>query len=133
MATIRYRQLDANHDPIYGQGRANYLTDVDAVAQAILTRLLLFQGEWWENTSDGLPLWQKILGSSASPSNQQKITLLIQQRILGTPYVLPDGVQNLQASYDHVSHTFKFYAVVQTTFGAVVVTNIPRPPSAGSF
>jgi len=133
MATILYRKLDANHDPIYGQGRANYLTDVDAVAQAIQTRLLLFVGEWWENTLDGLPLWQQILGASASPANQQKITLLIQQRILGTPYVLPNGIQSLYASFNRATLTFDFYAVVQTQFGAVVVTNMPQPPSAGSF
>jgi hypothetical protein len=47
--TISVRKLDANHDPIYGNGVADFLTDLDAVAQLIDTSLLLLQGEWWNN------------------------------------------------------------------------------------
>lgn len=127
MATIVYQKLDANREPVIGV----LISDIDAVAQAILTRLLLFQGEWWENTLDGLPLWQQILGHPGR-SSADKIALLIQQRILGTPYVV--SMQKLQAGFDPISRTFSLYAEVQTAFGALTVTNnYPLPNNAGNL
>lgn len=128
MATIVYRRLDANHDPVYGQSKANFLTDIDAVAQAIQTRLLLFQGEWWESTLEGLPLWQQILGRPGGVHALQKITLLIQQRILGTKYV--NAITRLVSAWNPNTRVVSFYAEVQTTFGLIAVSNIP--PQAGN-
>ena len=126
MSTIIYRALDDNHDPVNGQGQSNFLVDLDAVAQAILTRLLLFRGEWWENLNEGLPLWQDILGR---PANLAKLNLVIQQRIAQTPYVV--GVGNVQSAYDATTRKFKFACTVQTTFGQLVITNEPTPPPRG--
>lgn len=129
MASITYRQLDVNNDPIWGQGSADFLSDIDAVAQAILTRIRLFEGEWWENLNEGTPLWQKILGVGGANNRQQQISLLLQSRILGTPYVAE--ITNLQVSFNAAQRIFNFYAVVKTQFGAVVVTNTPQPPLQG--
>lgn len=119
--SLRYRRLDANHDYTFGQGRGNYLTDVDAVAQAILTRLLLFLGEWWEDTQDGLPMWQSFLGAPATQSKKEARDRLIQERILGT-----EGVENIEDfSSTQSSETGKYEVavVVNTVYGQVVVTN----------
>jgi hypothetical protein len=129
MSKITYRQLDRSYEPTYGQGQANFLYDADAVAQAIQTRLLLFEGEWWENLADGLALWQRILGQGASLQDQQAIVLLIQQRILGTPYVTL--VENVQFDWNSTTRSFQFYCVAQTQFGPVVVTNIPQTSNKG--
>jgi hypothetical protein len=126
-STITYRQLGANNDPLWGNGQLNYLSDLAAVAQAVLTRLQLFEGEWWAATNDGLPLWQSILGQGASPVNQQQISLLITARILATPYVISVGA--VQPSYSSTARAFAYSAVVQTQFGQLQVTNIPQPPS----
>jgi|SRR5882724_2585466 len=117
MSQITYRQLGPNNDPIW----TSYLTDLDAVGQAILTRLRLFEGEWWADKSDGLPLWQQILGVSGANSRQQQISLLIQQRILGTPFVT--SLSNVQVSYDGNARSFSFYAVVQTQFGSIPISS----------
>ena len=127
MSSITYRALDPNNDPMRGQGQANFLTDADAVGQAIRTRLLLFEGEWWADLSDGTPWWQSILGTAGGQRLVQTVSLAIQSRILGTPFVT--GIQNLQASFDSAQRKFDFYAEVQTQFGVVVVQNIPTPPS----
>ena len=66
MPTITYRKLDQNGDPIWGNGQGSFVSDIDAVAQAIYTRLRLLFGEWWENLSIGTPLFQSMLGQSAS-------------------------------------------------------------------
>jgi hypothetical protein len=124
---ITYRQLGPNNDPLWGNGQMNYVGNLAAVAQAILTRLQLFLGEWWAATNDGLPLFQSILGQSAAPTSQQQASLLITARILATPYVVSVGT--VQTSYNPVTRAYAYSAVVQTQFGQVQVTNIPQPPS----
>lgn len=125
MSQIRVRQiLGINNEPQWGQGQANFLTDLQAVAQLVYTRLLLFQGEWWNNKGDGLPLWQSMLGV---PSSQPKIALLIEQRILGTPFVT--GISNVQTSYNSGTRKFTFSAQVITQFGTFVVVNSPMAPN----
>lgn len=114
------------YDPVMGQGQGNFLSDKDAVAQKIRTRLLLFEGEWWENLSEGLPLWQRILGYGGAGRSQKVVSFLIQSRIVGTPFV--EEVSNVQTSYDPSTRVFQYSAQVKTAFGPITVTNIPTPP-----
>jgi hypothetical protein len=67
------------------------------VAQAIKTNLLLLQGEWWEDTSQGLPLFQSILAGPGTPDNLQAAHLLIRQRIAATQGV--KSVDSIQVSF----------------------------------
>lgn len=121
--TISYRQLDANWDPRWGQGRSDFLTNLEAVAQAIWTRLRLFEGEWWANQGDGLPLWQSILGVGGARRNLQANTILIVDRILGTPFVI--GVTDVQSSFNSTTRAIKFFCRAQTPFGTLVITSTP--------
>ncbi len=127
--TYRALSTDGLNEPQRGLGQGNYISDLDAVAQAIRTRLLLFQGEWWSDLADGTPYWQKILGVAGAGKNQQATNLALQSRILGTPFVT--GIQNLQSSFNPSSRQYKFYAQVQTVFGIITVSsnNIPVPPN----
>lgn len=101
-----------------GQGASNFLSDVDAVAQIIRTRLLLLQGEWFENTSDGTPMFQTLLGR---PITLQAATLILRNRIVQTPYVTAIVAFSLQLV--PTVRAFYFSATVQTQFGSVTVTN----------
>jgi hypothetical protein len=121
--TISVRKLDANHDPIYGNGVADFLTDLDAVAQLIDTSLLLLQGEWWNNLSVGLPLFQQIIGTSGVGNNPQIAALLIQQTILGVPYV--NSLSNVTLDYVPSTRSFTYSAIVYTAFGKVQTTFSP--------
>jgi hypothetical protein len=121
--TISVRKLDANHDPIYGNGSADFLNDIDAVAQLIDTSLLLLQGEWWDNLAAGLPLFQQIIGVSGVGNNPQIAALLIQQTIMQVPYV--NSITNVSLIYDPISRSFTYSATVYTAFGQVVTTFIP--------
>ena len=48
---MRYRKLDANGDYSFGQAAPNFWHDVpDAVAQLVVTRFAMWQGEWWLDT-----------------------------------------------------------------------------------
>lgn len=119
--TISIRALDSNHDPMYGSGQANFLVDIDAVAQIIQTSLLLFQGEWWADLSEGLPLFQSILGGN-NGKQANAIILLIQNVILGVPYVL--SIQNINTSFT-TNRVFTFSCEVVTQFGTVTVSFQP--------
>lgn len=122
MATITVRKLDPiTWEPQYGNGQNNFISDLDAVTQIIATRLRLFEGEWFLNLQDGLPLFQSILGSSGSQRNLEVITNIISQRILGTVYVL--SIISLTASY--IGRKFTFSASVNTQFGTVSINNTP--------
>ena len=126
---ILYIRLDENYEPDFASSKPGLITDINAVSQAILTRLRLLQGEWWENQIDGLPLWQQILGKGTG-HNQEKVNLLIQERILGTPYVT--DVFGLQSSYNADTRAFNFSCGVETQFGQVSVTQgFPMPPAQG--
>lgn len=129
MSQITYRNLGPSYDPLWGQGQANFLSDLDAVAQAILTRINLFEAEWWANLQDGTPFWQSILGANASLRQQQQISLLLTQRILGTPYVI--AVSEVNLNFDARTRKMNYTASVETQFGTTVVTNIPQPTPQG--
>jgi hypothetical protein len=78
----------------------------------------LLQGEWYENLTDGLPLFQQLLGH---PITLQALALIIRQRILATPYVT--GILSLSVVYVPAGRTFTYNAFVQTQFGTVIVSN----------
>lgn len=117
-ATIIVRALGSTGDPLRGSGLANFLTDLNAVGQIITTRMRLLQGEWYENLTDGLPLFQQLLGH---PITLQALALIIRQRILATPYVT--GILSLSVVYVPAGRTFTYNAFVQTQFGTVIVSN----------
>lgn len=116
---ITYLLLDSSYDPVFDPGVS--LTDSQAVRQAILTRLRLFLGEWWENINLGLPVFQRMLGQLGSQRTQNAISLAIQQQIRAVPYV--SSVTNVQMNFSNGKFTFS--ATAQTSFGPVTVSNVP--------
>ncbi len=109
-------------DYTFGLGTSQgFLVDTAAVAQAIQTSLLLFQGEWWLNLEIGLPLWQDILGTR---NNSNYITLLIQDVILSVPYV--QAITSISSTYNSTTRQFSFTATVTTNFSTqITVSNLP--------
>jgi len=120
MATLTYLQLDSAYDPVSADGTA--LSNGQAVAQAILTRLKLFLGEWWENLNLGLPVFQQMLGQLGSPRGLKAMQLAIQQNIAGfTPYVT--AVTNVEVGFTGGRLTYT--ATAQTIYGPVTISNVP--------
>ena len=117
MSTIRVRMLDANRDPVYGNGVDAYLFDIEAVAQIIQTRLMFYKGEWWEDTNLGLPMWQSILGQSGK--NKTVIDQLIRKQIAETPYV--NYIMSFTSTLENRVYTCQ--VEVATDFGTILVTN----------
>lgn len=120
MATIAYLMLDQDYDPTFANGTS--LTNAAAVSQAVLTRLKLFMGEWWEDLSLGLPVFQQMLGQLGSKRGVAAMQLAIQQNIVGAPYVT--AVTNVQVALSNAGR-LSFTAIVQTAFGPVTVNGAP--------
>lgn len=119
-ATIIVRSLGPNGDPLYGNGQADFLTDIDAVAQIITTTLKLFLGEWWENVLLGTPMFQSILGVGGA-SNTAAISAILQSRISSCPYVT--DISSLVCTYNPANRGLNFSCTVLTAFGTLQVSN----------
>lgn len=116
MATFAYLLLDADNDPVFDPGAQ--LTNSAAVAQAILTNLRLWQGQWWEDLNLGLPVFQSMLGQLGSQRTQAAAALAVRQQIEATPYVTQ--VQNVVVGFQ--DGRLSFTATVTTAFTAEPVT-----------
>jgi hypothetical protein len=121
MATITVRKLDANGDPLQGNGQASFLSDIDAVAQIIATRLKFLQGEWWEALNDGTPLFQTILGGGGSPKQIDADALILTQRILGSAYVT--SIAKVTTRFTASTRSYQFQCEAQTPFGPITITS----------
>jgi hypothetical protein len=113
---MKYRTLDSNGDYTFGKNR--FEKKREAVAQAIKTRMYLLLGEWWENTDDGLPLFEQILGVFADDERLRAVDLIISERIAGTT-----GVTRLigyESSFEN--RVYSATCVVDTIFGETSLT-----------
>ena len=113
---MRYRALDANGDYSFGQGSANFLVNSPAcVAQAVQTRLRLFEGEWFLDQTDGTPWFQDVLGQKNALDN---INLIIRARILATQGVSPQGgIENYSAVFDDTTRKLTVTMTLNTIYG----------------
>lgn len=55
------RIMDANGDMTFGQSLQNFATGAQACAQNVVTTLRMYLGEWFLDTSKGVPWFQDIL------------------------------------------------------------------------
>ena len=105
---MMYRALDGNGDYQIGVFLSNTPA---AVGQAVITRLLLWTGEWFLDVTDGTPWLQDIIG------NNTNYDFEIQSRILGTP-----GVTDI-VSYASsvVNRRLSVTATINTLYGQTSV------------
>lgn len=116
---MKYRKLDANLDYSFGQRSQNFVTGVEAVAQAVLTRLKLYQGEWWEDLENGLPLMQRILGFR---NTKNAADILIRERISGTTGVLQ--MISFTSQFNNETRAYTCQAVVSTIYGEISLAEV---------
>jgi hypothetical protein len=111
---MKYRRLSSTGDYVFGYGNTCFVSDAPAVQQAIQTKLNMFQGDYWENTSDGLPFFQKLAGGSKEITD-----LLLQSRIMQVPNV--KGIASFKSSVDS-NRKYSAAISVNTVYGTVEVT-----------
>ena len=116
---MRYRPLDANGD--YTVGVPFLVNSPACVGQAVLTRLKLFLGEWFVDTTDGTP-WEP---NSQGGSILGKIygvgpDAYIKQRILTTPGVV--AIATYTSSFVGSTRQLSVTATIDTLYGTTTVS-----------
>lgn len=114
---MKYRALDQNGDYVFGNNNQDYIDGVDAIAQAIRTKILLFYGEWWENIGVGIPMFQSIIGERNPEALKQSVSLLVTERVLETPGVL--SIENVEITRE--GRALDMTITVNTNDGPVTV------------
>lgn len=113
---MKYRKLSETGDYTFGQNK--FLKDREAVGQAIITRMKLLYGEWWENTDDGLPLFEQILGTFDSQQNRNAIDLIISERISST-----QGVKNIvRFESEFQNRLYSAQCTINTIYGEITLS-----------
>lgn len=116
---MRYRKLDENGDYSFGQGQQDfYVNQPEAVGQSVLTRLKLWQGEWFLDTSIGTPYLSQILGKVPQGVADQAI----QQVALGTKGVL--GLTAYFSNFDSASRSLSVTMTISTIYGSTEVNTV---------
>jgi hypothetical protein len=119
---MRYRNQSEAGDYVFGKRAPQFLQDSpQCVALAIKTRLLLWQGEWFLDSSEGTPFQQRILGYVAAPADRD---LAIKERILGTQGV--QGIIRYQSEYDASDRSLTVSVLAQTIYGPIAIV-VPFP------
>lgn len=118
---MRYRALTATGDSTFCSGStAFFIDDAQAVAQSIQTRLLLMQGEWFLDVTEGTPWSTKILGRGTTSTYDAAF----RDRILGTEGVT--AIVKYSSNLNRATRTLTVNATAQTIYGDVTV-NVDIP------
>lgn len=112
--SIKYRKLDENGDYMFGKSN-EFLTGLEAMTQAIQTRLKVIKGEWWEGDNTALPFMSEIIGNVRTDKSQ--LDLMVIQRITDTIGVI--SVSDVQSSL--VGRIYRFSCKVKTVYGETYV------------
>jgi len=130
---MRYRKLaqptgtnvfnSTGGDYAFGHGSADFWINVpDAPAQAALTRMYLFLGDWFLDTSDGMPWNTKVLGHYTANTRDPAI----QSRILGTQGI--KAIRSYSSNVVRDTRAFTVNAQLDTIYGAAVIQGAAQMP-----
>lgn len=116
---MRYRKLDQTGDMKFGNQQADFYRDQpEAVAQAVWTRLRLWSGEWFIDTSEGTPYQQAALGMHKSKT----VEPAIRSRILGTEGVT--GIEEFSLVINPDDRVVSIAATINTTYGSATLQGV---------
>lgn len=114
---MRYRKLTADGDYSFGQQQADfYRNSPEAVAQAVLTRLELFTGQWFLDADEGTPWRTDVLGKYTG----DVYDAVVKARILDT-----EGVTRIDAyssTLDRNTRKLSVAVTITTAYGQTTIT-----------
>lgn len=90
---------------------------MEAVAQAVKTRLLLLKGEWWENILNGTPLFEEVEGQFFSLAERtSQVDLIFSERISGTKGVTE--ITTFDSEINPHTRTYSASITINTIYGS---------------
>jgi len=114
--------LDENNDLVFINGQTPTTSyPVQVVAQRLGIRLRTFLGEWFVNTSYGIPYWQRILGRKTTKAAIDKI---FQQQILDEVGVMQITSFNSTFENRQYSLSFRVKVVSGEVSPAITITGV---------
>lgn len=123
---MRYRKLSPTGDYVFGHNQQDFLINSPAtVAQAILTALKLLQGEWFLDSTKGVPWLQQVAGRKTT------FDQVIQNAVRNV-----QGVVDLDSYSSLLSDDNRVLTISETTvstvYGAVTLNGVEVPTGWGS-
>lgn len=102
------------HDILWNNGplTREYTTQpyTETVGQRLKIRLLTFMGEWFLDTTYGVPYWSRLLG--IKQTSKSAIDLIFQQQILSEPGV--KEIISFDSSFQNRQYSLSFRVKVVT-------------------
>ncbi|MBZ9939126.1 hypothetical protein LB518_22710 [Mesorhizobium sp. BR1-1-16] len=118
---MRYRKVDASGDMIFGDDQRAYWRDIpEAPAQAVLSRLYLFLGEWFLDITDGTAWNTRVLGKNTVDTRDPEI----RARILDTEGVT--SIDDYTSNLTRDDRKFSVQATISTAYGQTTITGQPQ-------
>lgn len=122
---MRVRKVTATGDMTFGQQRSNFWQDQpEAVAQIVASRLQLWRGQWFLDTTDGTDWLGSVLGNNTT----NKRDAALRARILTTPGVLQ--IDNYNSRLDPDNRGFAVAFGLSTQFGSYRFQTQFKTPTA---
>lgn len=113
---MRYRKLDDENDYSFGSGQLDFWRDVpEAVGQAVETGLMLWQGEWYLDTTEGTPYIAGVLGKHS----QDTADSTIKNQAISTQGVT--DISSYVSELDTTKRDLKIQIKVNTVYGPTQV------------
>lgn len=113
---MRYRELTSTGDTTIFSGFTRFLVNSpECVAQAVLTRLRLWQGQWFLDSTVGVPYETQVLGFGTAASRD----VAIQTSIINTPGV--NQILSYSSSLD-AQRKLHIEVTLNTIYGSNPVT-----------
>ncbi len=79
---MAFRNLDSNHDWVFGSGKNSYVTENQEIGLNIQTRVLSFLGDCFFATEEGIDWWNLL-----DMGKQEQLENSVQETIKNTPGV----------------------------------------------
>lgn len=111
---MKVRKLSKDGDYALGHGSVNFLQNsAEAVAQSVMTRLALWQGQWFIDTDEGTPWIQGVLGKGDFAES------LIKERILATQGVL--SISEFESILNPDTRSMAITVTIETEYGSATL------------
>ena len=109
---MSFRNLDKNHDWVFGCGRNDYVRDVQEIALNIKTRILSFLGDCFFAANEGID-WFNLLDYRY----QNRLELKVQETIKNTPGVSAiNSIDIMQGANRKIIITYDIQTIFSTSY-----------------
>lgn len=114
---MTYRKLDENGDYTFGGNANSFYRDVpEAVAQSVITRLRLWENEWFLDIAEGMPYIGGVLGKYT----RDDVDAIVKERILNTEGVIE--ITEYSSSFNPDLRKFSVAVTISTIYGEAQIS-----------